>query len=918
MDILRRLFAWFQRNRLDRELREELAQHVEWKTDELLAAGVAEDDARRQAAVAVGNVSRLREESRAVWGFPTLDSMVQDVRYGLRQIVRAPTFSAVAILSLAVGIGATTAVFSLAHAVLLQTMPVRDPARLFVLKWISGPVVPFSSLNGWGSQTATETSSTSFSYAAYQAFRQQASAQLDVLGFADLDQVNIVADGRAELANAHAVSGNYFEVLGVTPVAGRALGAGDDAPDAPGAAVIGDGLWHRRFGGTSDAVGRTILINSQSFTIVGVVPAAFHGTGQVGTDPDVYLPLMLHARVMPKDDPMMNPNFWWVLTMGRLKPGVRPEEARAMLDLLLKQTVAAAKPTLASKDLPRIDLLPGGRGQVEEREDMREPLMTMGLVTTIVLLVACANVAGLLLARGRARARELSVRIAIGAPRGRLVRQLLTEALLVALGGAALGIVFAHWLSAALAPALSTDAEPAAILTATNGAVLGFAILCACGSAIAFGLVPAFRSTELDVGPGLQEAGRDPLRGKRHGALSGLIVVVQMALALLLIAGAGLLVKTLRNLERVDLGFTSGNLLLFRLDPSLNGYQGPRAITLDSQLLERMRATPGVVAATLANHKLISNSASIGLVERPEETPPPNGTPEGHAFQRAHRAWTLIVDERFFATLGIPLVRGRTFEPADETGGLVAVINRSLARQLFGTEDAVGRQFKTGSVRRADPSPLHVIGVVEDARYASVRDDKPPTLYAYYRQRPDLKNAPTFYVRTAGPPTAIASAMREIVRDVDPRMPIFGMMTQADQIAISLRQERLFAELATLLGGVAVLLAAIGMYGLLAYGVAGRTSEIGLRMALGAPRGRVQLMIMRESLVLAGAGLLLGVPIAVAGTHVLKSMLFGLASGDPATVGAAALSMLVLALLAGYLPARRASRVDPLVALRAE
>lgn len=918
MGVVRHLIAWLRRGRLDDEMREELAQHAAWKAEQLEAEGLPPGEARRQALLAVGNATRLRERSRAVWGFPALDSVTQDIRYGMRQIVRAPTFSAVAILSLAIGVGATTAVFSLAHAVLLQTMPMRDPARLFVLKWISGPVIPFSSLNGWGSQNATGTSSTSFAFAAYQAFRQQASAQMDVLGFADLDRVNIVADGRAELVQAHGVSGNYFDVLGVSPALGRALGPGDDAPDAPGAAVISSGLWHRRFGAAQNVIGRTIQINAAAFTIVGVVPQAFHGTGQVGTDPDVYVPLLLHARVLPNDDPIMNPNFWWVLTMGRLKPGVGPQEARSTLDLLLKRTVEAAKPALAAKDLPRIDLLPGGRGQVEERDSMRDPLLTMGLVTAIVLLVACANVAGLLLARGRARVRELSVRVAIGAPRRRLVRQLLTEALLIALAGAALGAGFARWLSAALAPALSTDAEPAAILTATNGAVLGFALLCACGSAIAFGLVPAFRATQLDVGPGLQEAGRDPLRGSRHRALSGLLVVVQMALALLLVAGAGLLVRTLRNLERVDLGFTAGNLLLFRLDPALNGYEGTRAVSLYAQLLDRLRAAPGVAAATMASHKLISNSASTGTALRPEETPPPIGTPEGRAFQRAHQAWFLIVDERFFTTMGVPLLRGRTFEPADESGGPAAVINRSLARQLFGTEDAVGRQLRMGSFRRTDGPPMHVVGVVEDARYASVRDAKPPTLYAYYRQRPDMKNAPTFYVRTAAPPSAIASAVREIVHEADPRMPVFGVMTQTDQIATSLRQERLFAELATLLGAVAVLLAAIGLYGLLAYGVARRTPEIGLRMALGAPRGRVQWMILRESLVLAGAGLALGVPMAVAGTHVLQSMLFGLASGDPATVGVAALSMLLLAIAAGYVPARRASRVDPLVALRAE
>jgi predicted permease len=918
MNLLRHLAAWIRRRRLDDDLREEIEQHVHWKAQQLEDAGVPGDEARRQAALAVGNVSHLREDARAVWGFPRLDSLAQDVRYGIRQILKAPTFSAVAILSLGVGIGATTAVFSLADSVLLRTMAVRDPSRLFVLKWRSGPVFPFGSLSGWGEQTATDTASTSFSYAAYQAFRSQASAQMDVLGFADLYQVNVVADRRAELATAHCVSGNYFDVLGVTPALGRALGPSDDAADAPGAAVISDSMWRRRFGGAPDAIGKTILINASPFTIAGVARADFHGTGQVGTDPDVYVPLTLHARVMPNDDPIMDPNFWWVLMMGRLRPAGREDEARTTLDVVLKRTVAAARPKMEAKDLPRLELRPGARGQVEEREEMQDPLRTMALVTVVVLLVACANVAGLLLARGRARARELSVRVAIGASRGRLVRQLLTEALLIAVGGAIAGLAFARWLSATLAPALSTGGQPTEILTALNGPVLAFALVCASGSALLFGLLPAFRATHVEVGPGLQEAGRDALRGPRHRVVGGVIVAVQIALALLLLTGAGLLVRTIRNLERVDLGFSANGVLLFRLDPTLNGYEGPRAVKLYAQLLDRLRGTPGIVGASMSSSRLISNNASIGNASRPDEAAPPAGSAEARAFQRSHQAWVLIVDEHFFATMRVPMARGRTFDAADEQGGPVAVINRSLARQLYGSEDAIGRPFRLGTFRRTNNPPIQVVGVVEDARYSSVRGDKPPTAYLYYRQRPDMKTAPTFYVRATGEPSAIAPAMREIVRDVDPRLPMYAVMPFTQQIATSLRRERLFAGLATLLGSVAVLLSAIGLYGLLAYGVARRTPEIGLRMALGAQRGRVQWMILRESLVLAGAGVLVGVPGALAGTHVLQSLLFGLAPRDPATLAASAVSMFALAALASYVPARRAARVDPLVALRAE
>ena len=403
MKTLRHVAAWFRRRRLDDELRDELEQHVRWKAQQLEDAGVPADEARRQAALAVGNVSRLREDARAVWGFPRLDTIAQDLRYGLRLLRRAPAFSAIAVASLAIGVGATAAVFSLADAVLLKTMPVTDPASLVVIKWQSGPVVPFGSLNGYGEQTDAGLASTSFSYAAYRSFQTEAARLIDVLGFCDLDRVNVVAGGRGDLAQAHGVSGNYFQVLGIAPASGRTLTTADDRADAPGAAVVSGAFARRRFGG-AEAVGAQITINSAPFTIVGVMPDAFHGTGQVGTNPDVYVPLALKPRVIPNDDPPLNPNFWWVLMEGRLRPGATVTEVRNALDVLLKRSVAAAKPALAPKDLPRIELLPGGQGQVEERRDMRDPLLMMAAVCLIVLLVACANVAGLL-ARARPGAR---------------------------------------------------------------------------------------------------------------------------------------------------------------------------------------------------------------------------------------------------------------------------------------------------------------------------------------------------------------------------------------------------------------------------------------------------------------------------------------------------------------------------------
>ena len=916
MRVLRHLAAWLRRDRLDDEMRAELAQHVELTATRLVEDGVAPDEARRRAAVSVGNSLRLREDARRLWGFPRLDSIVQDVRYGLRQIARAPGFSAIAILSLGIGIGAGAAVFSLADAVLLRTMAVRDPHSLVLIKWRSGPVFPFSSLNGYGEQNDDGLASTSFSQAAYRSFRADASREVDVLGFADLYQVNLAADGRSEIGSAHAVSGNYFDVLGVAVPEGRALGEIDDRSDAPPAAVVSASLARHRFGGDAEAVGRVIAVNNIPFTIVGVTPPSFHGTGQVGSNPDVYVPLAMKSRVVPNDDPPDDPNFWWVLMLGRLKPGVAAADARNALDLLLKRTVAAAKPALEAKDYPRVDLLPGGRGQLENRDSMREPLRTMALVTVVVLLVACANVASLLLARGRARTRELSIRVAIGAPRRRVVRQLLTEALLIALVGCAVGVALATWMSAALAPALTTTLEPAELLARVDNRVLAFAVTLACACAALFGVMPSLRATNLPVGPALQET-RTMMTGRPRRLLSAALVVAQMALSLLLVAGATLLVRSVRNLERADLGFDATNLLLFRLDPAGSGYDAAHTIDVYSRTLERLRATPGVVSASLSSHKLIANSSAIGVVSRLDETLPDPGSAAMKTFAKSHYAWQLGIDERFFTTMRMRVVRGRPFEPADAGGRPVVLVNRTLARQLFQTDDVVGRQFNTGTLRqRHDASAI--VGVVEDAHYTTIRGEKPPTLYTYYRRPPGMKNAATFEVRTAGPPAALAASVREVVRDVDPKLPVFGVMTQTDQIATSVRQERLFARLATLLGAVAVLLSAIGLYGLLAYGVAQRRTEIGLRMALGAERGRVQRMVLRESLRLAIFGLVAGVPLAVAGTRVLDSMLFGLAPRDPLTLAGAALSMLVLAAVAGYLPARRAARVDPMVALRAE
>ena len=913
MRMLRHVWASLRRGRLDDRIREELDHHIAWKAAELEADGVAPDEARRRAAVAVGNTARLREDSRAVWGFPAFDSVAQDVRYGLRQMRHAPTFTAVAVLSLAIGIAASAAVFSLADAIVFRKLPVADPDALVVFKWSSGPVFPFRNLNGYSEQNDDGLASTSFSAAAYQAFAEGSGRYLDVAGFADIYGVNLAVDGRADTGNAHLVDGRFFGVLGVRAAAGRTLQPADDRRDAPAAAVISHAYWMRRFGGAADAVGRTIAVNAAPFVIAGVMPAGFRGTGQVGTNPDVYVPIAHRALVLPGDDDATDPNYWWVLAIGRLKPGIAADEARGALDVLLKRTVAAAQPQLTAKDLPALRLLPGAHGQVEERASMRAMIATMGWVTIVVLLVACANVAGLLLAKGRARLRELSVRVAIGASRTRVIRQMFTEAVVLAAAGSALGIVLARWIARALMPALATGPDPVMTELALDTRFLLFVAGIASTATIVFGLLPALRSTSFTLAAGLEETRRGLTGTRERRLLSGGLVAMQIALSLPLLTGAGLLVRSVRNLERSPLGFEPRNVLLFQIDPGRNSYDNARALQLKASVLDRVRAIPGVVAATLSNHRLISNSSSITAAMRLDEVQPPRGSAASRAFAREHLAYVIAVDGDFFSTLGLPLIRGQTFTGLDSGAERVAVVNRSMALRLFGTEDAVGRQFRFtfGS------TPHRIVGVCADGRVASLRRPIEPTAYTSYRQMLS-SNATTFEVKTSGPPSALASTIVDVVRAHDPMLPVSRIGTQEEQIAASIATERMFARLASALGVLALALSSIGLYGLLAYAVVQRTAEIGVRVALGAAPRTVRWMVLRQSLLLAALGVAVGVGGAFAGSQLLSSLLYGLPPRDPLTMTVAAAVMLGTALIAAYLPARHAARVDPLVALRAD
>ncbi len=910
----RRVLLWLRRSRLDDELRDEVAFHIELRRQALIDAGMDPREASARAQRMFGNATVIREETREMWGFPSLDTLVQDVRYGARLLRRSPTVTIASIVSLAIGIGFSAGVFSLGDVILLQSLPVRAPDELLVFQWRSGPRYPFSSLSGtsWGDDTTER--GTSFSSEALRQSQLQAQDVVDVFGFAGLDRVSLGIDGNAELAEATAVSGNYFSVLGLVPAQGRLLVDSDDRAEAPPAAIISESLWKRRFNASPETVGRTLVINATPFTVVGVAPAGFRGTGQVDNFPDVYVPLAYKRQIVDRGD-ITDPNYWWVLMMGRLKAGSSPELARARLDAILKQTVRAARPDTPDQDLPSVEALPGGRGQAQVRDRMREPLKMMSIVVAIVLLVACANVANLLLARGRARARELSVRIALGAPRRRIVRQLLTEGMLLAACGSALGLLAASWIAGGLLPAVQSGPDPLTIAVGLNLRLVAFVAALASVCVVLFALVPALRSTGTSLVQGLHEAGRGSATGHRRRGLSATLVISQITLSMALVVTALLLVRSVRQLQQVDLGFDADRVLTFKLDPGLSGYKSDGMINLYSRLLERLRAAPGVEQASLSSQTLVSNSANVIVAARTDEPVVDRASADRGAFTAKHLAWRLSVDSHFFETMGIRVDRGRPVDDRDNrTSQPVAVINYALARQLFNTDDVVGRRFRTESM--SGPPLYEIVGVCTDAVYSSLREAKKPTMYVAYRQHG--AGAMTLDVRTAGDPAAFAATAREIVRSVDPSLSMFRVRTQEQQIALSLSRERLFATLATWLGAVALTLSAIGLYALLAYMVTLRTGEIGIRMALGADRGTVRWMVVRQSLLVALCGVVFGVAASAAGTDLLRALLFNVEPRDVATLALSAALIFVVTVIAGYLPAQRASRVDPLIALRAE
>jgi len=852
--------------------------------------------------------------------------MLQDLRYAVRVIRQGKAWSAMVVLSLALGIGANTALFSATNGLLLRQVSVDDPDTLVRLRHV-GRNRMANNVSEYGFMArppGVESLGSTVSNAVYQELRKANQTLADLAAGAPLSSVNVVVDGNAEIATAYIGTGNYHQLLGVTAVRGRTLLPEDDQPNAPPVATISSQYWTRRFGNDPAIVGKVVRANNTLMTIVGVLEPGFTGVQRVISEaPDLTFPLSLDPLINPNaggpppEPPRLHqPTHYWLQAIGRLKPGATLAQVQANLAGPFDQAARQGMSTyLASlppgeressensgrTDVSRLEVTSAARGVYDTDTATMRSVAIISAVVGLILLLVCANIANLLLSRAAARQKEIAVRLSIGATRWRLVRQLLTESVLLAVAGGVLGVVVAYW-GRELLPTQVSQAP-------LDWRVLVFASVVALATGIVFGMAPALRVTSTSAGEALKDTSRSVI-GSRT-LLSKSLLVVQVAISLVLLIGAGLFLRTVDNLRQVDVGFNPNNLVIFRVNPQLNGYEPPRVESLYQQATERLAAVPGVRAVTLTNPPMLSGSvnSTTMVVQGRTYGPEYRDDPRLRSTVSVNR---VRVAPTFFATMEIALTRGRTFSARDDARApKVAIINEAAVRKFFPGEDPLGKRFGNSPETSGD---IEIVGVVEDIMYSALREPPPATLYVPYVQSPVGPMA--FVVRTAGDPAASMASIREAVRQVDDAVPLMDMSTQSDQIERRFTQERVFATAYALFGGLALLVASIGLFGLMSYNVTRRTTEIGIRMALGAQRAGVLRMVMRESLILVVIGVAIGIAAALGSGRFIESLLFGLTPTDAVTNVVAIVLMVGVSALAGYLPARRAARLDPMAALR--
>jgi len=871
-----RVRSIFRTDEVERELDSELRIHFEQQIIENLAAGMSREEARRTAALEFGGVSQIKEECRDMRRVNWIEDFRRDLRFSCRTLRKSPGFAAAAILSLALGIGANSAIFTLLNDVVLRLLPVPEPHQLVQL-------------------TYTSPTNNYFGYTQYERFAQRSQTMAGLFGGVGAGRLNVGYHATSGLAYGDAYTPSFFSVTGLIPQLGRFFAADEDRADAA-VVVLSDTYWRTRFAADPSIIGESITLNQIPFTVIGVTPAEFTGIA-VGSGPDFWIPLHTLDRVLPRRNRWTEVFTSWMLIAGRLRPGVTREQAQAELDVIYRQLnmeqLAASRRTgehlqrLVRESHLVLHTAAGGTASgLRARYEL--PLKILMGVAGLVLLIACANVANLLLARATSRRREITIRLALGAGPARIVRQILTESLLLAAIGGAFATALAWWGATVLIRMLSTGDRGLPLEAHPDLRILGFTAAITLLTGVAFGLAPALRAT----------------RPTRPYTLDRLLVIAQIAFSVVLVTGAGLFVRSLQKLWSVDTGYSRENVLMFSVDAKLAGYTGDRSAVVYRDLFDRMRALPGVRSAAASIVRPIDNQFS--LVDQLNEI-------DGISLAEGDRinvAWN-AVSAGYFGTISTPILFGRDFDSRDDgTSPQVVIVNESLARRAFPGQNPLGHRIGLATV----------VGVVKDSLYEGARDKPKPVLFRNLFQPFPGQYGWAFVsyeLRYASTTGLLDSARREVAT-VDRNLPVFLVRTLRAQTEQSLLAERLLAMLSSFFGILALLLACLGLYGLMAYAVSRRTSEIGVRMALGADRSHILWLVFRETLMLTGAGLVIGLPLAFWAARYARSILFGIDPTDPLIASAATAALMIAAALAAYLPARRAMGIDPLTALRCE
>jgi putative ABC transport system permease protein len=885
------LLFWRRKQR-ERDLEDEIQSHL----------AMAERDHLSQKQF--GNVGLVKETTRDMWGWRWMADLLQDLRYGLRLLGKNPGFTAVAVLTLALGIGANTAIFSLVDTVMLKMLPVQRPEELMVLA-IRQP-------------QATGEPDPEFTNPIWEQIRDQQDIFSGVFAWSQV-RFDLAQGGESHLVNGLYVSGDYFNTLGVAPATGRLFVNNDDMRGCAGSAVLGYGFWQEHFGGAPNAVGSMISLSDHPFQIIGVAAPGFFGV-DVGNKFDVAIPLCAEAIIRGRNSNLDERAAWWLSIVGRPKSGIGPEQGSARLQVISPQVFAPTVPQKWKPDSQKNFLAgvlveaPAGKGLSEVRRAYDQPLRMLMALVGLVLLIACANIASLMLARAATRQKEISVRLAVGASRGRLVRQLLTECVLLSCAGAALGVLFARWGCGILVRFISSPRNPVFLQFAVDSRVLGFTAAIAVLTGVLFGILPALHSTRVSLSSAMKGGQQDETPGRAHFRPGRWIVACQVALSLVLLIVAGLFLRSFNNLLTLDIGFDRSNVMMVSANSHNANLPPEQRETLWRQALQRLQAIPGVTSVSESVITPISGVGWNSFFHRQT-----GASPAG----RNALANINAVSPDYFATLRSPILAGRTFDASDANGApLVGIINETMARRFYGHADPIGQYVYIDQTSGVAGPPIQIIGIVTDAKYRTLRETTPATIYLPVaqlagQQAQGMSEQPFFEIRTSTPPAGILKSAADVFTSMNGSISL-TFRTMEEQVNDSLRQDQLLATLSGFFGGLAVLLAMIGLYGVLAYMVTQRRKEIGIRMALGAGKGSILGLILRDVSVLLAVGIAAGIGISLWATKLMQKMLFELSARDWKTITFSAGLLICVALVASYLPARRAANLDPNATLRDE